>query len=117
MAREEYQYLLLRVVPDLQRGERLNVGVVLFCRRARFLGARTAVDAERLRALAPELAADELEQHLRALVAGPPELDDSERFHWLAAPASTVIQPSPVHTGLTDDQARTLDRLYSDLVS
>lgn len=117
MAREEYQYLLLRVVPDLQRGERLNVGVVLFCRRRRFLGARTRVDAERLRAVAPELDAPELEAHLRALITGPPQLDDSERFHWLAAPSSTIIQPSDVHTGLTDDPAATLEHLFAELVA
>ena len=117
MAREEYQYLLLRVVPDLQRGERLNVGVVLFCRRHRFLGTLTHVDGERLGALAPEFDAVELEEHLRALVAGPPGLDDSERFHWLAAPSSTIIQPSEVHTGLTDDPAATLEHLFAELVA
>ena len=117
MAREEYSYALLRVVPDLQRGERLNVGVVLFSRRHRFLGVRTHVDAERLRALAPGLDAAELQRHLDALVAGLPELDPSERFHWLAAPSSTIIQPSEVHTGLTDDPGATLERLFAELVA
>jgi len=116
VAREEYQYALLRVVPDIQRGERLNVGVVLFSRRHGFLGTRVRVDAPRLRAIAPELDAAELEQHLRALVEGPPQLDDSERFHWLAAPSSTIIQPSDVHTGITDDPEATLERLFRELV-
>jgi hypothetical protein len=117
VAREEYQYALLRVVPDLGRGERLNVGVVLFCRRHRFLGHRLGVDAERLRAIAPQLDAAELERHLRALVEGLPELEPSERFHWLAAPSSTILQPSEVHTGLTEDPAATLDKLFAELVA
>lgn len=117
MAREDYSYTLLRVVPDIARGERLNVGVVLFCRRHRFLGARTAVDPARLAAIAPELDPAELSRHLEALVAGMPALEPSERFHWLAAPSSTIIQPSEVHTGLTDDPQATLDRLFAELVA
>ena len=117
MAREEYSYALLRVVPDLQRGERLNVGVVLFSRRHGFLGHRTRVDRERLAAIAPELDAEELERHLAALLAGLPDLEPSERFHWLAAPSSTILQPSEVHTGLTDDPEATLDRLFAELVA
>ena len=117
MAREEYSYALLRVVPDLQRGECLNVGVVLFSRRHRFLGARTHVDAARLRALSSSLDATELQRHLDALIAGLPELGPSERFHWLAAPSSTIIQPSEVHTGLTEDPQATLDKLFAELVA
>ena len=116
MAREEYSYALLRVVPDLQRGERLNVGVVLFSRRHRFLGHRVHVDAARLRAVAPELDAAELARHLQALVEGLPDLEPSERFHWLAAPSSTIIQPSEVHTGLTEDPEATLEKLFAELV-
>ena len=116
MAREEYSYLLLRVVPDLQRGERLNVGVVLFSRRHRFLGCRTHVDPARLSALAPALDAAEIERHLEALVASLPDLEPSERFHWLAAPSSTIIQPSEVHTGLTEDPDATLEKLFAELV-
>jgi hypothetical protein len=116
VAAEEYQYALLRVVPDIARGERLNVGVILHCRRRGFLDARVRVDPVRLRALAPGLDAAELEAHLRALLEALPELEPSERFHWLAAPSSTIIQPSEVHTGLTEDPAATLERLFSELV-
>lgn len=114
--REEFQYALLRVVPDIARGERINAGVVLFCRRARFLGARVALDRDRLAAIAPDADAAEIERHLHAYVGSLPEYEDSERFHWLTAPSSTVIQPSEVHTGLTDDPQATLDRLFAELV-
>ncbi len=125
-SREEFQYAVLQVVPRVERDERFNAGVVVFCRRHRFLAARVGLDRARLAALAPDADADELDGHLAMLArvasgeadAGAvARLPQSERFHWLAAPSSTVIQPSPVHTGLTDDPAQTLDRLYSDLVS
>ena len=125
-SREEFQYAVLQVVPRVERGERFNAGVVVFCRRHRFLAARVGLDRARLAALAPEADADELDGHLAMLAriaAGEEDagavarLPQSERFHWLAAPSSTVIQPSPVHTGLTEDPAQTLDRLFSDLVS
>jgi Protein of unknown function (DUF3037) len=126
-----YSYVILRVVPSVERGERINVGVVLFCRQRQFLGVRWELDGERLAALgceegAPvaELAA-ELDGHLRALArvaegnagAGPiAALDQSDRFGWLAAPSSTVVQPSPVHTGLCADPVTTLDALFTRLI-
>jgi Protein of unknown function (DUF3037) len=121
-----FQYLILRVVPSVERGERLNVGVVLFCRQLGFLGARAGVDPDRLAALSPELPVREVAEHLDALVAvaeGAPgggpiaALPQSERFGWLAAPSSTIVQPSEVHTGLCDDPAGTLDSLYRRLVA
>lgn len=121
-----FTYTILRVVPDLERGECVNVGVVLFCRQRDFLGARVAIDVARLRALAPGLPLHELDDHLRGLVrvadgdprAGPiAGLAPSERFGWLAAPSSTVVQPSPVHTGLSDDPGRTLASLFERLVA
>ncbi|HEY3020329.1 MAG TPA: DUF3037 domain-containing protein [Solirubrobacteraceae bacterium] len=124
-AREEFQYALLRVVPHVERGERINAGVVLFCRRGRFLAARVALDRARLAALAPDVDADGIERHLQTLVRiadGDPQggpiaaLEQSERFHWLVAPSSTIVQPSAVHTGLCDDPAATLDRLFEELV-
>ena len=124
--RHEFQYTVIRVVPRVERGESFNAGVVLFCRRARFLAARTALDERRLAALAPDVSPDELRPHLATLeaiargdAAGGPvaALPDSERFHWLAAPASTVFQPGPVHTGLCIDPAETLDRLFEQLVA
>jgi hypothetical protein len=123
---EMFQYTVLRVVPQVERGERLNVGVVLFCRRGGFLGARVALDEERLRALDPTADAASLRPALDALVAvaaGDPaagplgRLHPSDRFGWLASPSSTVIQPSPVHTGLCRDPAAELDRLFARLVA
>ena len=124
--RDAFSYALLRVVPHVERGECLNAGVVLFCRRRGFLAARVALDEGRLRALAPDATPEPLCEQLDGIVAvagGDPAagplaaLEQSERFHWLAAPSSTVIQPGPVHTGLTDDPQATLDRLFDRLVT
>jgi hypothetical protein len=124
--REVFQYAILRAVPSLPRGEALNVGVVVHSRRHRFLGARTHVDRERLRALDPALDLDALERHLRAverIAAGDERagavarMDRSDRFGWLTAPSSALVQPSPVHTGLCDDPRATLDRLFAELVA
>lgn len=123
--REDFQYMILRVVPRVERGERLNAGVVLYCPRLCFLGARVRVDAARLKALAPDLDVAALRPHLEALAAvaaGDPSagplarLSPSERFGWLAAPSSTIVQPSAVHTGLCTDPAQTLDHLFASLV-
>jgi hypothetical protein len=120
-----FQYAMLRVVPHVERGEAFNAGVVVFCRPLRFLGARAALDEALLAALAPDCEADEVREQLETLVAvaeGRPEggriagLPQSERFHWLIAPASTMVQPSPVHTGLTADPAGELDKLFEQLV-
>ena len=120
-----FAYLILRVVPSIERGERLNVGVVLFCRQLDFLGARVGLDHVRLAALDPDLPVDDLADHLDALVrvsggapgAGPiAALSPSERFGWLAAPSSTILQASEVHAGLCCDPAATLDALYDRLV-
>ncbi|HEY3524449.1 MAG TPA: DUF3037 domain-containing protein [Candidatus Limnocylindrales bacterium] len=120
-----FQYALLRVVPRVERGEAINTGVVLLCRPRRFLGTRISLDAERLSALAPDADAEAIRGHLAAIErvaagdrdAGPiARLGPAERFHWLVAPSSTVIQPSEVHTGLTDDPAAELDRLFAALV-
>jgi Protein of unknown function (DUF3037) len=123
---EAFQYALWRVVPDLERGEAVNAGVVVFARRHGFLAARARLDEARLLALAPHADADAVRRHLDALVriaAGDPAagpiaaLPASERFGWLTAPSSTVVQPGPVHTGLCDDPAALLDRLYARLVA
>lgn len=125
--REEFQYALLQVVPRVERGERINAGVVLFCRRQRFLAARIGLDRARLAALDPDADGDEVARHLdvlAAVAAGDAaaagtvaSLPDSERFHWLVAPSSTIIQPSAVHTGLTEDAAAALDTLFTKLVT
>lgn len=121
-----FSYAIVRVVPRVERGEGFNAGVVLFCRQLDFLGARVALDQSRLAALAPELAPASVLPHLEAIVkvaegapdAGPiAALPPSERFGWLVAPASTIIQCSPVHTGLSEDPRATLDQLFAELVS
>ncbi|HWE12378.1 MAG TPA: DUF3037 domain-containing protein [Solirubrobacteraceae bacterium] len=124
-AASPFSYLILRVVPSVERGECFNVGVVLFCRQKGFLGGRVALDRGLLAALAPDVPPVEVEEHLAALIrvaegapdAGPiAALPQSERFGWLAAPSSTIVQPSPVHTGLSADPAETLDGLLHRLV-
>jgi DUF3037 family protein len=123
--RRDFQYTILRVVPRIERGECINVGVVVFCRQRGFLGIRIELDEERLRALAPDLDPAAVEPPLEAIAAvvggessaGPlAQLSPSERFGWVAAKSSTVIQPSEVHTGLTDDPQATLDHLFNSLV-
>jgi Protein of unknown function (DUF3037) len=123
---EPFQYAMFRVVPRIERGEAVNAGVVLFCRPRRYLGARAELDDALLEALAPRCDAAEVRAQLDTLVAvaeGRPDgghvatLPQSERFHWLTAPASTIVQPSAVHTGLTDDPAGELERLFAELVS
>jgi hypothetical protein len=121
-----FTYLILRVVPSVERGERFNVGVVLFCRQRGFLGARVQLDECRLKTLAPDVSVAEVGEHLAALVrvaegapdAGPiAALPASERFGWLAAPSSTIVQASEVHTGLSQDPAATLVALFERLVA
>jgi len=123
--REEFQYALWRVVPNVERGECINAGVVLYCRRNRFLEGLVALDRERLAALAPDADADAIERHLASLAAiaagedraGPiAAMEQPDRFHWLVAPSSTIVQPSPVHTGLSGDPAATLEHLFATLV-
>jgi hypothetical protein len=124
-AREDFQYAILRVIPRVERGESLNAGVVLFSRRHSFLAARTELDAAALAALSPGCDPAEVRMHLQTLervAAGDPAggpiaaLEPSERFHWLTAPSSTIVQASPVHTGLTADPAAELDHLFAQLV-
>ncbi len=124
--RSPFSYLILRVVPSVERGERLNVGVVVFCRQRGFLGAAIDVDQARLAVLAPSVDRAALVEHLTSLVkvvegapdAGPiAALPASERFGWLAAPASTIVESSPVHTGLCEDPTATLGELHARLVA
>lgn len=120
-----YLYAVLRVVPRVEREEFINAGVVVFSRPGRFLGVRTHLDAAKLRALDPSCDHALVEAYLagiEAVAAGETDagpiaaLDRSERFHWIAAPSNTIIQPSPVHPGLTVDPAATLDRLFATLI-
>ncbi|MEA2481605.1 MAG: hypothetical protein QOJ07_3527 [Thermoleophilaceae bacterium] len=124
-ARSGFSYAVLRVVPRVERGEALNAGVVLYARTRGFLEARVDLDAGRLSALAPGVDPEPIERHLHGRVriaagdeaAGPIALlPQSERFAWLVAPSSTVIQPSPVHTGLCEEPDLALARLFDELV-
>lgn len=127
-ARSSFDYAVVRVVPHVERGEFLNAGVILLSREHGFLAARVALDPARLRALAPDVDAAtlaELSTHVEAIpriAAGDPQagpiarMTQAERFHWLTAPRSTTVQVSEVHSGLCDDPAAALDRLFAALV-
>lgn len=128
MPPEPFQYAVLRVVPRVERNEAVNVGVVLFCRTLRYLDARIELGERQLAALGalePELDLDAVRSHLdatRLILAGDPDggpiarLEAPERFRWVTAPSSTMIQPSDVHGGLTDAPAASLDDLFERLV-
>ena len=120
-----YSYAVIRVVPRVERGECLNVGVILFARTLGYLEARIELDPERLRVLAPAVDVALVERHLRTfslVCAGAAEggplaaLPPSERFHWLTAPRSTIIQTSPVHVGETTDPGAELEKLLDCFV-
>lgn len=120
-----YDYALIRLVPNVERGECLNVGVLLFCRTQRFLGVRIHLDQTRVLTLAPDLDLATVQQQLDAIVhicKGAPEagllgkMSQSERFHWLISPRSTIIQTSHVHVGLSTDPEATLEHLLKTMV-
>src|SRR5919206_4808378 len=120
-----YDYASVRVVPRVDREEFVNAGVILFCRARDFLAARVELDASRVRALFPGADLATIEDHLLAIPricagghgSGPiGALSQRERFHWLVAPRSTVLQISPVHAGVCDDPARALDHLFERMV-
>ncbi len=107
-----FDYAVVRVVPRVERGEFINAGVIVFCLERKFLEARVVVDEARLRALWPDVDVDLVRRHLEAIpkiasgdaAAGPiARLSQRERFHWLVSPRSTMIQVSPVHTGLCEE--------------
>lgn len=127
MPREAFEYAVLRVSPRVERGEAVNVGVVLFCRTRRFLGLRVQLGERQvaaLDALAPGMDLDAVRAHLASIEAivggessaGPiAALAPPERFRWITSPSSTVIQPSEVHGGLTEDPQASLDELFEKL--
>ncbi|WP_052848927.1 DUF3037 domain-containing protein [Streptomyces avicenniae] len=123
--RDVFEYAVLRVVPRVERGEFINAGVLVYCRARSFLAARTHLDEARLRALDPGADVTGVRAALHAAEcvcrggpgAGAAADDETgRRFRWLVAPRSTVVQPGPVHTGLTGDPAAELDRLLAILV-
>jgi Protein of unknown function (DUF3037) len=124
-AQSSFDYAVLRVVPRVERAEFVNVGAIVFCRTQRFLEARYHLDPQRLAALEPDLDIKMIEERLEAVrlvckggrEAGPiGELSQADRFHWLIAPRSTVVQTSPVHTGLCDDPAAALEEILETMV-
>jgi hypothetical protein len=127
MPRDAFEYAVLRVSPRVERGEAVNVGVVLFCRTRRYLDLRVELGDRQLaalRALAPEVDLETVRAHLdsiQAIVAGADsagpiaKLEAPERFRWVTSPSSTVIQPSEVHGGLTEDPAASLRELFEKL--
>jgi hypothetical protein len=125
MPPDPFSYATLRVVPDIEREEFLNAGLILFCRPQRFLHARALLDRDALAALADACDADALEEQLRLVEriaagdadAGPiAALEPSERFHWLTTPRSTLVQPGPIHAGVTEDSEATFDHLFRRFV-
>jgi Protein of unknown function (DUF3037) len=121
-----FDYAVIRVVPRVEREEFLNAGVIVFSAEQRFLGARVHVDELRLKALWPAIDVDLVRQHLEAVSricsgdrSGGPiaRLAARERFHWLVAPRSTMIQVSPVHSGLCETAPEALERLFQQLIA
>lgn len=120
-----YEWAVLRVVPRVERCEFVNVGVLVYSRPLGYLAARVSEDLSRATALDPALDVAAVRRHLagiRDLVAGGATAGENGarpagvRFRWLVAPRSTVVQTSPVHTGLTDDPAAELDDLFTQMV-
>jgi hypothetical protein len=123
---EPYDFAAIRVVPRVDREEFLNAGAIVFCRTLKFLGARVTVNEARLLALWPDLDIAAVREHLELIpriCAGSPDagpiaaLPLSERFHWLVSPRSTIIQPSPVHSGVCLSPEAALDDVFGRLVS
>ncbi len=123
-AKSSFDYAIVRVVPHVEREEFINVGVILFCRTQSFLDACINLDTERFTALAPYIAVEQMQCHLKLIpqiCAGEgdhpiSQLSQAERFHWLVTPRSTSIQVSPVHSGLCSDPAASLAHLMNTMV-
>ena len=122
---QPYEWAAIRVVPRVERGEFVNAAVVVYCQQLDFLAAAIELDDARVLALDPSADLPAIQRHLQAiddLCAGRPAAGangrrpQGERFRWLTAPRSTVVQPSPIHTGMTDDPQRELDRLVDCMV-
>ena len=120
-----FDYAIVRVVPRVERGEFLNTGIILFCSTQAFLDARLQLDRGRLASIAPDIDCTMVESYLDVISrvcaggdgAGPiGSLSQRERFHWLVAPRSTIIQTSPVHSGVDHDLPAALQKLFDKLV-
>lgn len=124
-AHTSFDYAIIRVVPRVEREEFINAGVILYCLKHRFLDARVELDEQRLLALAPDADVELLRSHLESIprlcaggkAAGPiGQLPQKERFHWLVAPRSTMLQTGPVHSGLCEDPAKSIEHLMQRMV-
>lgn len=125
MADVTYDYAIIRIVPRVERGEQINVGVILSCTDSDVLECKIELDEARVRALAPGIDMDAVREGLamipRVCAGGPAagpigELPARGRFRWLVSPRSTIIQASPVHTGRTSDPSATLEHLMKTMV-
>ena len=124
--RKPFDYAVVRVVPRVERGEFINAGVIVSCAALGYLRARVELDERRLAALDPKFDPETVREHLAAIpliceggAGGGPigRLPQRARFHWLVAPRSTVIQVSPVHSGLCDDPRLALERLFERMIA
>lgn len=124
-ARDTFDYAIIRVVPRPEREEFVNAGVIVSCHLRHFLGAKVELDEARLLSLCPEVDLEEVRRHLAvipSICAGGPAagplgaLSERERWYWLVAPRSTILQVSPPHVGLCDDPAEVLERLMDRMV-
>ncbi len=120
-ALDSFDFAIVRVVPRVERGEFINAGVIVFCLARKFLRARVGVNETRLRALWPEVDLELIREHLESIPkicegasSGGPvaALSIRERFHWLVAPRSTVIQLSPVHSGVCESPEAAIERIF-----
>lgn len=120
-----FEYAVIRVVPKVEREEFLNVGIVLYCKKQKFLQMRFSLDRQRLLTFAPQLSIEEVAEHLHSFErickadehSGPiGKLDIASRFRWLTATRSTVVQTSKVHPGLCNDLNKAIERLFIQLV-
>ncbi|MGH9656257.1 MAG: DUF3037 domain-containing protein [Bryobacteraceae bacterium] len=120
-----FDYVVIRIVPFVEREEFFNAGVILFCPQRRFLSARVHLDTEKLKAFAPEFDGEDVKQRLQAIqkvcagdeTAGSiAQLSQRARFHWLIAPRSTIVQVSPAHSGICDEPESALERLFEEQV-
>jgi len=120
-----FEYAVIRVVPYVEREEFINVGVILYCKRQEFLGAKWSLDESFLKQFDPQLDLEELYQHLCSfdvITKGGPEggtigmMDMPGRFRWLTATRSTILQVSHVHPGYTENASITLEQLFQQLV-
>jgi hypothetical protein len=120
-----FEYAVIRVVPHVEREEFINVGVILYCKDLKYLNAIWKLDESLVRMVAPTIDLNEVHENLCAfdiIIKGGPQagsigqLEIGERFRWLTATRSTILQPSSVHPGYTSDPEKTLERLFSKLV-